>query len=43
MRPANPEFGEVAAMSSACARTIHGGYEAIKPWLDFALARPTCE
>jgi lipopolysaccharide/colanic/teichoic acid biosynthesis glycosyltransferase len=38
MRIATSKFDRAATTSSAGGRTIHGGYEAIKPLLDVALA-----
>jgi lipopolysaccharide/colanic/teichoic acid biosynthesis glycosyltransferase len=38
MSTANPEIGEVATTHPVRARMIPGGYEVVKPWLDFLLA-----
>src|SRR5438270_11832225 len=38
MGTANPEIGEVATTSRVRARTIPGGYELVKPWIEFLLA-----
>ena len=38
MSMVNPEIGEVATTPPVRARMIPGGYESVKPWIEFLLA-----